>query len=263
MKKITFLLSFVVCAIFANAAEVETVYLETCGTQDVATSGPNYRPKVDLYTGWDKTAPITYTRTTSLDGYADVRITSTTTNNVWFPAAKNSDLIISNIPAAGYNNLKLSFDVATYSTSGTNADKVNVYCNGTLLTVPSAAITGSNIFQSIGSINLQSADVINLKFEYTAVNNPVNIGYRLDNFKITGEKTTGLSTTNESKLELIVSGKNLLVKNVTDGSEVEIFSAVGSKVLNAVVENGKVNIANLKGGMYVVRSGKLTQKIRL
>ena len=89
-------------------------------------------------------------------------------------------------------------------------------------------------------------------------------GISIESIKVTNlGAASGLNTTKESKLEAIVSGKNLLVKNVTEGSEVEIFSAVGSKVLNAAVENGKVNIANLKSGMYVVRSGKLTQKIRL
>lgn len=60
-----------------------------------------------------------------------------------------------------------------------------------------------------------------------------------------------------------ISGKNLLVKNVAEGSTIEIFSAVGSKVQTSNVENGKVNIANLKSGMYVVRAGKSTQKIML
>lgn len=74
---------------------------------------------------------------------------------------------------------------------------------------------------------------------------------------------SGLNATKESKLEVVVSGKNLLVKNVIEGSEVEIFSALGSKVQTSNVENGKISIANLKNGLYVVRSGKLTQKIML
>ena len=78
-----------------------------------------------------------------------------------------------------------------------------------------------------------------------------------------GEKTTGLSSLNASKLEVVVSGKNLLVKNVVEGAQVEIFSALGSKIQTSNVENGKISIANLKSGLYVVRSGKLTQKIML
>lgn len=264
MKKITFLLAFVACVAFANA-QTETVYLETCGTLDVSISGdPNYRPKVELYTGWDKSSPISYSRTTTLDGYADVRKTSTTTNHIWFPSAKGSDFIISNIPAVGFKNLKLSFDVATNGVTGSDANKVAVYVNGTLLTgIPSQTFSATNTFVNVVDLPIASADVINLKFEYTAVTNPTNIGYRIDNFKITGEKATGLSTPKASTLEVLVSGKNLLVKNVVEGSTVEIFSAVGSKVQTSAVENGKVSIANLKGGMYVVRSGKLTQKIML
>ena len=74
---------------------------------------------------------------------------------------------------------------------------------------------------------------------------------------------TGVNNPTVGELRAIVSGKNLLIGQVTDGSEVEIFSALGSKVQTSVVENGKVSIANLKAGVYVVRAGKLTQKIKL
>jgi len=76
-------------------------------------------------------------------------------------------------------------------------------------------------------------------------------------------KAAGLSNLTASKLEVVVSGKNLFVKNVVEGSPVEIFSALGSKIQTSNVENGKISIANLKNGIYVVRSGKLTQKIML
>lgn len=262
MKKITLLLSFIACVIFAQAQT--TIYSETCGTLDVATSGSaNYRPKVDLYTGWDNPAPITYTRTSTLDGYADVRIFTGATNNVWFPAAKGSDLIISNIPAAGYKNLKLSFDVATYTLTGTDINKVNVYCNGTLLTIPSGAIVASNTFQTVPSINIVNADVINLKFEYTAVNNPTGIGYRLDNFKITGESTSGLSAPKAELLSVSLEGKSLSVKNVADGSTIDIYSSVGAKAQSAKLANGTVQLSNLSKGLYVVRVGNLSSKIMM
>jgi hypothetical protein len=54
-----------------------------------------------------------------------------------------------------------------------------------------------------------------------------------------------------------------LVKNAIDGSTVEIYSAVGSKVQSSVLENGRINLNDLSRGMYVVRVGKLTQKIML
>lgn len=261
MKKITLLLSFIACVLVAQAQT--SIYYETCGTMDVATAGANYRPKVDLYTGWDNQAPITYTRTTTLDGFADVRIITGATNNVWFPAAKGSDLIISNIPAIGYKNLKLSFDVATYTLTGTNVNKVNVYCNGTLLAVPSAAFVGSNTFQSIGTIDLVAANVINLRFEYTAINNPTTIGYRLDNFKIVGDKVSGLNSLSTTPLSVSLKGNILSVSEVAEGSFVDVYSTVGAKVQSSKLVNGSIQLNELSKGLYVVRVGNATAKIML
>jgi hypothetical protein len=72
-----------------------------------------------------------------------------------------------------------------------------------------------------------------------------------------------INNVTETRLEVLVSDKNLLLKNVAEGSEVEIFSVTGSKIQTSAVKNAKVNIANLKTGVYIVRSGKLTKKIIL
>jgi len=262
MKKITLLLSFIVCVVFAQA-QTETIYLETCGTLDVSTSGtPGYRPKVEAYTGWDKTSPITYTRTLTLDGYADVRKTSTTTNHIWFPSAKGSDLIISNIPAAGYTNLKLSFEVAANSTTNSDANKVAVFVNGTQITgIQSQTFSAINTFIPVNGLSIPSANQITLKFEYTATSN--TIGYRLDNFKIVGDRVTGVNNPSEDALQAFVSGKNLMIQNAVAGSKVEIYSALGSKVQTSTLEDGKVSLDNLSKGLYVVRIGKKAQKFML
>jgi len=256
MKKITLLMSFIACVIFAQAQT--TIYSETCGTADVSL-----KPKVELYTGWDNPAPITYTRTTTLDGYADVRTFAGATNNVWFPGAKGTDLIISNIPAVGYKNLKLSFDVATYNPLGTDQNKVNVYCNGTLLTIPSAAMIGTNTFQTVANINIDYADVINLKFEYTALTNPSGIGYRLDNFKITADLSTEVSSTKADFLTVSRIGKNLAINNIANGSTVEIYSTVGTRVQSAQLINGSIQLNDFSKGLYIVRVGNQSSKIML
>lgn len=77
------------------------------------------------------------------------------------------------------------------------------------------------------------------------------------------EKVTGLNDTEASKFKAIVSGSDLVIKNVANGSTVEIFSALGNKVQTSVLENGKIELNNLSRGMYVVRVGKSTQKFML
>ncbi len=75
--------------------------------------------------------------------------------------------------------------------------------------------------------------------------------------------TSSTSNPSANEFNAIVSGKNLLVKNVANGSTVEIYSAIGSKVQSSVLENGAVKLNNLSKGMYIVRIGKLTQKFML
>ncbi len=75
--------------------------------------------------------------------------------------------------------------------------------------------------------------------------------------------TSGTSNISENTFKAIVSGKNLNVKNVANGSVVEIFSALGSKVQTSRLENGSVKLNNLSKGLYIVRVGKDAQKIML
>ena len=80
-----------------------------------------------------------------------------------------------------------------------------------------------------------------------------------------GEKGTGTGTSNPSEdaLQAFVSGKNLVIKNAVNGSTVEIFSALGSKVQTSVLEDGRVSLENLSKGLYIVRIGKDTKKFML
>jgi len=257
MKLFILLLSFV-ASVNLTQAQNETIYLETCGTLDISTLGnPNYRPKVAFYTGWDVQAPVAYT---SDDSYASLRQIDSTTNHIWFPADKDADLIISNISGVGYTNLKLSFDVATHILTGSDANKVAVFINDVELTIPSKTLWVIDSFSTVADIPIPSADVIKLKFAYTASSNTV--GYRLDNFKITGDKvTSGLLTISTDVLDVKVIGKKLSVINAST-SFVEIFSTLGAKITTLELVNGSTNL-NLSKGLYIVRSGKKSAKIML
>lgn len=244
-------------AFYSLLSGQEIVFLETCGKTDVISA-----KKVDLFTGWDNSSPVIFSRTTTLDGTADVRITSTTTNHVWFPADKNSDLIIKDIPSAGFKHLKLSFDIAAYKLADANANKLILYCNDIILTIPSLTFPTTK-FSTLPDIELSNTDYITLKFEYTAENN--TSGYRMDNFKITGEKIT--SNSNDPKMnhiKLFISGNKLVAPDFTDGTRVEILNPVGMIIQSSEVKNGLAELSsNLKKGLYIVRIGNLTSKIMI
>ena len=242
-----------ICLSFAYAQE--TIFLETCGSIAVSTS-----KKVDLYTGWDNSAPVTFTRTSSLDGCADVRSTSTITNHIWFPADKSSDLIISHIAAVNFKNLKLSFDIAAYKLTGSNINKLTLYCNGNVLSLPSDTLTSSK-FVPVSDIALPNSDNIELKFEYTAANN--TNGYRIDNIKIIGEKAT-LDITNPStnNFKPYISGEYLVIPDHQDGIAIEIYNSSGCMVQHSILKNSSIVLrSKITKGLYLIRAAKTTWKI--
>ena len=255
MKKSMLLLSFLSLLSFSYGQE--TVFFESCGNSDVTSA-----KKVDLYTGWDNSSPVTFSRTTTLDGAADVRITSTTTNHVWFPSGKSTDLIISDIPVTGFTHLKLSFDLAAYKLTDANANKLNLYCNNSILTVPFLTFSTSK-FITIPDIELENSENITLKFKFTAENN--TNGYRLDNFKITGKKTiSNMINPAANTIRLFISGHKLVLPDFPCATYVEIFNLYGSLVQTSVLNNGSTELnSNLKKGLYLVRVASLTGKILL
>ena len=89
-------------------------------------------------------------------------------------------------------------------------------------------------------------------------------GVSIESIKVTNlSVTTGFNPSTKSMLKLVVSGNELLVKNAFNGLELEIFTALGHKIQTSKVENAKISIANLKKGLYIVRTGKIAQKIML
>ncbi|MBP1677690.1 MAG: hypothetical protein H6Q20_2249 [Bacteroidetes bacterium] len=88
---------------------------------------------------------------------------------------------------------------------------------------------------------------------------------KLDGLKVSKSWAALFTTTNTTNpsansIFAYVSGKDLVITNVDNQSAVEIYSALGSKVKSAVVENSKVDISDLSKGLYIVRSNNLSQK---
>ena len=255
MKKPALILFFCTCLMFVYGQE--TVFIETCGNADV--SSPK---KIESYSGWDNLSPVIFMCTTTLDGTADIRKTTTTTNHVWFPSDKSSDLIISNIACNDYHQLILSFDIAAYKLTDANVNKLSLFCNDSALTLPSVLFPNSK-FITVSNISLSNSKAVTLHFAYSAETN-VN-GYRLDNIRITGIKTiSAISTPLYRNFNVVISGHNLFFRNLPDGTPVEIYNCSGSKVQSSLVIAGftALNI-QLTSGLYILRAGGYSCKILL
>jgi hypothetical protein len=84
-----------------------------------------------------------------------------------------------------------------------------------------------------------------------------------DNFYFGEKASSGVVASSSSKGGFVVSGARLLAKGIADGSDVAVYSVLGSQVLSAKVANGAIRLSSLAKGIYIVKSGKLSQKIIL
>jgi len=272
MKKITLLLSFVVCALFAGA-QTNLVLNPSFETWTNGTSPDNWTiPANSTHAG-----SLTWSKETSIfkDGAAALKVVIGTTQNpgiqqiIPITAGKTYTVSVSYYVVSGDGT-----DVRIWS-SFKNAAGFYAAANWTTAVAADAQI--QNKLQGSGSDQtayftiangtwgtyttefVAPADATDFVFEVRTYKNATAIW---DNMSLI-EKTTGLNNPTVNALNTFVSGKNLFVKNIANGSTVEIFSAIGTRVQTAVLENGKIELNNLQKGMYVVRVGKQTQKIML
>jgi len=263
MKKITLLMAFVACVVFAQA---QTNLLVNPSFETWTNGAP---------TGWTlgNASYAAVSENTSLfsEGTKSLTVTPVSASGGTYSITQ-----LVPVTAGKTYTLKMSYYIVTGD--GTDA---RIWCNfkntagaywkmnladSLAMKGPNATATAGYFPDVKGSWQTYTYDVVapvgfeTLDFTFRTYKTPALVNW--DNMFV-GEKTTGLNDLSAEPLQAVVSGKNLLVKNATDGSTVEIYSAVGSKVQSSVLENGQINLNDLSKGMYVVRVGKLTQKIML
>ncbi len=84
-----------------------------------------------------------------------------------------------------------------------------------------------------------------------------------DNLFFGPDPSAGLSTPNADILSVSLVGKELSVKNVAEGTTIDVYSSVGAKVQSSRLQNGAIQLKDLAKGLYIVRAGNLTSKIRI
>jgi len=154
-------------------------------------------------------------------------------------------------------NLKIS-DLATGGTGSFVASKnYPLSLNGTssLVTLRTAYPELTFLGSAIPTAN---QDITGLVLVYT---NPQLVPRTTAD--ITPTLAAGFSSPKADFLSVSVTGSSLLVNNVANGSTVEIYSALGSKVQSAQLQSGAIQLNNLSKGMYIVRVGNLSSKIMM
>lgn len=173
------------------------------GTQTIFVeklSGAGDKVKIAAYTGWDNPT-LTFS---DEFGIADIRGIAHKTdenrtetekvNNVWLPATKDASLKISGIKAAGYTNLKLTYEAAAnVFNAGTSIDlnKVIVKWNGETMTTTSKIVSkdnnDANVFFPMEVTSTMGASE-NATLEFFASGAENALGLRIYNIKLVGDK---------------------------------------------------------------------------
>jgi hypothetical protein len=134
--------------------------------------------------------------------------------------------------------------------------------NDVAIIVPSVSFTAQNVYVNSGNISVSSEDVLKLRFYYTAANNPTNFGYRIDNIKITGVKSTGITTPKLQNLNVWVNNGRVSFE-AFNGEKVEVFNSVGQKVLSQTTTEGKNELTVNNKGITIVKVGNRVGKVIL
>ena len=254
MKKITLLLSFVACVVFAQA-QTNLVVNPGFETWTNGTSPDNWTiPANSTHVGsltWSKETTIVKSGTSALK-----LIISTTQN----PG------IVQVIPAEAGKTYTISFWYFVEAGDDSDVRIWSSWKNG------DTYITDKTGMQPTTYAPSNKGNWTKFTMDATAPATTTALALEIRAYKSStvyfddiyfGGVTTGTSNPSEDALQAFVSGKNLVIKNAVNGSTVEIFSALGSKVQTSVLEDGRVSLENLSKGLYIVRIGKDTKKFML
>lgn len=169
--------------------EGTTIFSENFGAT-TASKVNGYWPYVNDYTAY--TSGLTFTdvvgKTLSIRAINSV-------NNVWFPAAKDADLKIEGIKAAGYKTLTLSYDIAANLYNGVgeqDAAAITGTFNGHEFTTTSKVLSGPNGDDSkfyTFTVELPATDATdNSELHFKTAASANTVGLRLANIKLVGKK---------------------------------------------------------------------------
>ena len=260
MKKITLLLSFIVCVVFAQA---QTNLLTNPGFE-TWTDGS----KPD---GWifDKTTATLSKESTIAKTGSSLKIAATgtywVTQNIAVTPGKTYTLRLSYYIGGGDGT-----DFRIWSNFYKLNETTQVW--NTMTTTDSLALKGPGGNTTTAYFPNETGEWKTYTYDVIAPAGFTNFSYQVRAYTSStvylddlffGERITGTSNPTEDALQAFVSGKNLMIQNAVEGSKVEIYSALGSKLQTSTLEDGKVSLDNLSKGLYVVRIGKKAQKFML
>ena len=253
MKNIYAFLSLLITSfVFAQT----TIYSENFGNPAATTL-------LTAYTGYQNSAPITYSGTadvrtsmpsdyTGASGQGCVFIAGVTTAS----GNQAKTLIISGINTTNYQDLTLSFGHQKGTNASSNELKVEVSSNGTdwtQLNYTRPTGSGTSVWLVVtptGTIPATS----NLSIRFTNVLDS-NVGFRVDDVKLTGNQTLAVNNVKKEKFNIyptVVTNGIICVTSATNQTKkVTIYDSTAKLVISRGTDK-EVNVSQLPSGTYVM-----------
>jgi hypothetical protein len=240
MRKITLLMAFVACAMFANATDL---FCDFSGKSipsgwTYITNNPTY-PDPGFYT-----ASGTEGLKLNFEGQGMLSPTFGSANTV---------TVILNITALN-ENTKTGVSDDAFTITALNASDAVL---ATQTIGKTAVQTGDN------SVTLSGTDIVKVQMIMTGYPNNGTKYCNVNLRSITITIPSGIGNINADKLNVFVANKALMVQGIANGTMVEVYTATGARVLAQELVNGQIQLDNLSKGIYVVRAGNEKCKIVL
>lgn len=134
----------------------------------------------------------------------------------------------------------------------------------TELTIPNHLSGETNDFKSAGDMDLAAfcgQANVRIAFKYTSTTTGAGNWY-IQNVKVTGETTgSGIAGVDADETAFYVLDGVLMLGGVAEGTQVEIYNALGARMMTTVFDGTGIAVNDLNPGMYIVRAGKDAKKV--
>ena len=187
--------------------------------------------------------------------------------------AAESWLVSPAVDLTGVSNATLTFDHAVRNIPGNTGALTLQFSTDYNGDVTTATWTGADIpawsseqYEFVtATVNvpadMQSSSNLYFAFKYTSTTSDCNT-WEIKKVIVDGETTgSGIAGVDADETAFYVLDGVLMLGGVAEGTQVEIYNALGARMMTTVFDGTGIAVNDLNPGMYIVRAGKDAKKV--
>lgn len=180
-------------------------------------------------------------------------------------------LISPAVDLTGVSNATLTFDHAVFNPNNTEAltlhfstDYADDVTTATWTPVDIPTWSSKKYEFVTATVNvpadMQSSSNLHFAFKYTSTTSDCNT-WEIKKVIVDGEAGSGIAGVAADETAFYVSNGVLMLDGVANGTQVEIYNALGARMMTTVFDGTGIAVNDLNPGMYIVRAGKDAKKV--